>query len=145
MERFMNSYKEIIEFAIGHEFKAYHLYVDLAERMLDSKTRQLCKKLAKEERRHITMLQKESSRRCQLTSPVSTGRYDIDSGNVNIFKNYLSMLSFAMKKERISAKLYRDLANLTRDENAKKLFVWLSKEELEHEKQLGLEYNNCLK
>ncbi len=103
------------------------------------------KKLAKEERRHITILQKESSRRCQLTSPVSTGRYDMDIGTVNIYKNNFSMLSFAMKKEKSSAKLYRDLANLAKNKSARELFVWLAEEELEHEKQLGLEYNNYLK
>ncbi len=145
MEQVIDSYKEIIEFAIGREFKAYHLYVDLAERMVHSKTRQLCKKLAKEERRHINKLQKESSRRCRLTSPVNIGKYIIDNDKVNFLANRLSMLSFAMKKEKISAKLYRDLANLTKNENARHLFVALAEEELKHEKQLGLEYNNCLK
>lgn len=145
MEGLITSYKEIIEFAIGHELKSYQLYLDLAEKMVNSKTRQLCKKLAREERRHITRLEKESSRRCQLTSPVNTGRYVKANAKFNIFANHISMLSFAMEKEKISAKLYRDLANLTRNERARQLFVQLAEEELKHEKQIWLEYNNCMK
>ena len=145
MERVMNSYKEIIEFAIAHELKAYQLYVDLAEKMTHSKTRQLCKKLAKEERRHIARLEKESSKKCRLVSPINIGRYCIDDDKVNIFANRLSLLSFAIKKEKISAKLYRDLSNSAKNESARQLFVRLEEEELKHEKQLGVEYNNCLK
>jgi rubrerythrin len=145
MEKLITSYKEIIEFAIGHELKACELYEDLAEKMVHSETRQLCKKLAEEERRHIAMLEKEGLTRCQLTAPVNTGRYVMAEAKVNVLVNQLSMLSFAMKKEKISAKLYRDLANLTRNESARQLFVHLAEEELKHEKQIGLEYNNCLK
>ncbi len=36
VERSINSYKEIIEFAIGREVKAYELYIDLAKRMVYS-------------------------------------------------------------------------------------------------------------
>ena len=145
MEQCVNSYKEIIEFAIGHEIKAYQLYVDLSKRMVSSKTRELCKKLAKEERRHIARLGKESARKCQLISSVNFSKYDIAYGKVNIFANRLSMLSFAIKKEKAAVKLYRDFAELTRNENARQLFMWLAQEELRHEKQVGLEYNNCLK
>ena len=145
MERCINSYKEIIEFAIGHEIKAYQLYVDLSQRMVSSKTRQLCKKLAKEERRHIARLEKESAEKCQLISPVNLPKYNIAYGNVNIFANRLSMLSFAIKKEKASVQLYRDLAGLTRNEDARQLFMWLAEETLKHEREIGLEYNNCLK
>ena len=145
MERCINSYKEIIEFAIGHEIKAYQLYVDLSQRMVSSKTRQLCKKLAKEERRHIARLEKESARKYRLVSPVNLSKYDISYGKVNIFANRLSMLSFAIKKEKAAVQLYRDLAGLTRNENARQLFTWLAEEELKHERKVGLEYNNCLK
>ncbi|MHC4069217.1 MAG: ferritin-like domain-containing protein [Planctomycetota bacterium] len=145
MERCINSYKEIIEFAIGREMKAYQLYVDLSKRMVSSKTRELCKKLAKEERKHIKRLEKESARRCQLISSINFSKYDVADGNVNIFANRLSMLSLAVKKEEISANLYRDLAELTKNENARQLFISLAQEELKHKQQVGLEYNNCLK
>jgi rubrerythrin len=145
MKRCINSYKEIIEFAIGHEIKAYQLYMDLAKKMVYSKTRRFCKELAKEERRHIARLEKESARKCRLISPVNLSRYNIAYGKVNIFANRLSMLSFAIKKEKAAVRLYRDFAGLTRNENARQLFMWLAQEELKHEQQVGLEYNNCLK
>jgi len=145
MKRWVDSYKEIIEFAIGHEVKAYRLYVDLSKLMVYPKTRRLCKKLAKEERRHITRLTKESSKKCKLVSPVNLSKYDVDDDNVNIFRNYSSMLSFAVKKEQAAVELYRDLAGLTTNENARQLFAWLAKEELKHKQQVGLEYNNYMK
>ncbi len=145
MERWVNSYKDVIEFAIGHEIKAYQLYTELSKRMASPKTRELCKKLAKEERRHIARLEKESERKCQLISPIDFSKYDIPYGKVNIFANRLSMLSFAVKKEKAAVQLYRDLAALTRNEDARDLFMRLVQEELKHEQQVGREYNNCLK
>ena len=144
MERWINSYKGIIEYAIGHEVKAYQLYVDLSKRMVYSKTRQLCEKLANEELEHKAKLEKESAKKCKLISPVNLSKYDISDDNVNIFRNCRSMLFFAIKKEQTSAELYRDFAELTKNENARQMFMWLAQEESKHKQQVGLEYNNYL-
>ena len=145
MKQWVDSYKEIIEFAIGHEVKAYQLYVDLSKMVVSPETRQLCEELANEELEHKAKLEKESVKKCELISPVNLSKYDVDDGNVNIFANCLSMLLLAVKKEQVAVKLYRDLAELTTDENARQLFMWLAEEEAKHEHQIGLEYNNCLK
>ena len=145
VKRWIYSYKEIIQFAIGREVKAYQLYVDLSKMMVYSKTRQLCEELANEELVHKAKLEKESAKKCKLVSPVNLSKYDVADSNVNILKNCLSMLSFAIKKEQASVKLYRDFAALTKNENARHLFMWLAQEEFKHKQQVGLEYNNCMK
>ena len=145
MKRWVDSYKEIIEFAIGHEVKAYQLYVDLSKMVVSPETRQLCEELANEELEHKAKLEKESVKKYKLISPVKLSKYDVADSNVNIFANCLSMLSFAIKKEQASVNLYRDLAGLTKSENARQMFIWLAQEELKHKQQVGLEYNNCMK
>ena len=145
MEQWVNSYKKIIEFAIGHEVKAYQLYIDLSKMMVHSTTRKFCKELAKEELGHTAKLEKENARKCKLISPVNLSKYEIAKGNVNIFANCLSMLSFAIKKEQAAVELYRDLAELTKNEDVRQMFMWLAEEELNHKRQVALEHDEFLK
>ena len=145
MKRWVDSYSEIIEYAIGHEVKAYQLYVDLSKMVVYPGTRRLCEELANEELKHKAKLEQESVRKCKLISPVNLSKYDIADGNVNVFMNCLSMLSFAIKKEQASVALYRDFAELTKNEDARQMFMWLAQEELKHKRKVGLEYNHCLK
>ena len=145
MEQWISSYKDIIEFAIGREVKAYQLYVDLSKMMIHSKTRRLCEELANEELEHKAKLVRESAKKCKLLSPVNLHKYDVADGNVNIFANCLSMLSFAIKKEQISVELYRDFAELTKNEETRQMFMRLAQEELKHKQRVGLEYKDHLK
>ena len=139
------SYKEIVEYAIGREVRAYELYVDLSKRMVYPETCQLCEKLANEELEHKAKLEKEIVKKYKLISHVNLSKYDITDSDVNIFKNCHSMLSFAIKKEQAAADLYREVADLVKNEDARQLFMWLAQEELRHKQQLGLEYDNLLK
>ena len=139
------SYKEIVEYALGREVKAHQLYVDLSKMMVYPETRQLCEELANEELDHKAKLEKEMARKHEFVSPVDLSKYKIPDSNVNIFKNRRSMLSFAIQKEQEATELYRKLAELVRNEDARKLFMWLAQEESRHKQQVGLEYDNCLK
>ena len=139
------SYKEIVEYAIGREVRAYELYVDLSKRMVYPETCQLCEELANEEQEHKAKLEKEIVKKYKLISHVNLSKYDITDSDVNIFKNCHSMLSFAIKKEQAAADLYREVADLVKNEDARQLFMWLAQEELRHKQQLGLEYDNLLK
>ncbi len=145
MEQCTDSYKEIIEFAIGHEIKAYQLYIDISKRMVNQKTKKLCEKLAKEEIKHKARLAKESSKKCQFITPVNLSKYDIAHSKINIFANVLSMLAFAIKKENAAVELYRELAWTVKNENSRKMFTWLAEEESKHLKQVEHQYSNCLK
>lgn len=139
------SYKEIIAYAIGREVKAHRLYMDLSKVMVHPETQQLCEELANEELEHKARLEQEMARKYEFVSPADLSAYKIPDRNVNIFKNRRSMLSFAIKKEQEAAGLYRKLAELIRNEDARQLFMWLAEEESRHKQQVGLEYNNCLK
>jgi len=145
MKMWFDSYKGIIEFAIGHEVKAYQLYTDLSKMMLYPEIRELCQELANEELQHKVELEKASAKRCELVSPVNLSKYNILDSDVNIFKNRIEIFSFAIKKEQASIQLYQNLAAIVKNEASRQMFQWLAQEELKHKQQVGLEYNNYLK
>ena len=145
MEKLFDSYKKIIEFAIGHEVKAYRLYTDLSKKMLYPEIRELCEELAQEELEHKAKLEKESAKRCELVSGLNLPKYKILHSDVNIFKNRIEMFSFAIKKEQASVQLYQDLAAIVKNEDSRQMFVWLAEQETEHKRRFGNEYKNCLK
>lgn len=139
-----DSYKGIIEFAIGHESKAYQLYKDLANMMIYKSTRKLCEDLAKEELEHKAKLEKESAKRCKLLSPINLSKYDIADKDVNIFAHRLEIFIFAIKKENIAAKFYTDLSEIVKNEESRKTFLWLAQQEFEHKRRFELEYKKFL-
>ena len=145
MKKLLDSYKGIIEFAIGREIKAYQLYTDLSKKMFLPEICELCEELAKEELEHKAKLEREIAKRCELVSPVNTSKYRILYSNVNIFKNRIEMFSFAIKKEQASVQLYQDLAAIVKNEEARQMFVWLAEQEKEHKRQFEREYRKCLK
>lgn len=141
----IDSYKGIIEFAIGHEVRAYSLYMDLSKMMVHRKIRELCNDLAKEELEHKAKLEKESSKKCELISPVNLSKYNILDGDVNIFKHRIEMFIFAIKKEQASVELYTNLSEIVKNEDSRQLFLWLVEQESEHKRRFEYEYNNLLK
>lgn len=145
MKKWFNSYKNIIEFAIGHEVKAYRLYMDLSKMMIYSEIRELCRELAEEELEHKVKLEKESAKRCKLLSPVNLSKYNILNSDVNIFKHHIEIFIFAIQKEETSIQLYKDLAALVTNEDSRQLFLWLVQQESEHKRRVQYEYRNCLK
>ena len=145
MEKWFDSYKGIIEFAIGHEVKAFQLYTDLSKIMFFPEVRQLCEELAGEELEHKAKLEKESEKKCELTAPVNLSKYNILDSDVNIFKHRIEIFIFAIKKEQTSIQLYKDLAALVTNEDSRQLFLWLLQQESEHKRRVQYEYRNCLK
>ena len=141
----VDSYKGIIEFAIGHELKAYRLYIDLSKMMIYPEIRNLCSNLAREELEHKVKLEKESAKRCKLTSPVNLSKYDITDSKVNIFMHHREMFVFAIKKEQASYQLYMDLALMVKNEDSRQTFLWLAQQESEHKRRFEYAYNNFLK
>ncbi len=145
MEQWFDSYKGIIEFAIGHEIKAHRLYMDLSKKMLLPGINELCEELAKEELEHKAKLEEEIAKRCELAAPLNSSKYRILYSDVNIFKNRIEMLMFAVKKEQASVQLYQDLAAIVKNEDARQMFLWLAQQETEHKRRFEHEYKNCLK
>ena len=145
MKKLYDSYKGVVEFAIGHEIKAYRLYMDLSKMMLLPGISELCEELAKEELEHKVKLEKESAKRCELVSSVNLSKYNILHSDVNVFKNRIEMYMFAIKKEQASIKLYQDLAAAVKNEDARQMFQWLAQQETEHKRRFGKEYHQYLK
>ena len=145
MKKWFDSYKGIIEFAIGREVKAYQLYTDLSKMVIYSEIRELCEKLAKEELEHKVKLEKESAKRCELVSPVNLSKYNILDSDVNIFKHRREIFIFAIKKEQASVQLYKNLAAIVKNEDSRQMFLWLVQQESEHKRQFEYEYKNFLK
>ncbi len=102
MRKLFNSYKRVIEFAIGQEVKAHRLYMDLSKKMLLPGISELCEELAKEELEHKVKLEKEIAKRCELVSPVNSSKYRVLYSDVNIFKSRIEMFMFAVKKVTFS-------------------------------------------
>ena len=145
MEQWFDSYKGIIEFAIGHEIKANRLYTDLSKKVMCPEISELCKELAEEELEHKAKLEEESAKKGELLSPVNLSRYNVLDSDVNIFKHRIEIYIFAIKKEQASAQLYKDLAAIVKNEDSRQLFVWLAEQETEHKRRFGFEYKNLLK
>lgn len=145
MKKRVDSYKGIIEFAIGREIKANRLYTDLSKMMIYAEIRELCKDLAREELEHKAELEKESAKKCELKSPINLSKYDVADSNVNVFMNRLEMFSFAIKKEAASVKLYRDLSDIVKNEDARQMFLWLVEQEEEHKRRFGQKRKDLLK
>ncbi len=145
MEQWFDSYKGIMEFAIGHEIKAYRLYTDLSKMAICPEISELCKELAKEELEHKVKLEEEAVKVGELVSPVNLSKYNILNSDVNIFKHRIEIYIFAIKKEQASVQLYRDLAAIVKHEDSRQLFVWLAEQETEHKRRFGFEYKNLLK
>jgi len=141
----IDSYKGIIEFAIDHEVRAYSLYMDLSKMMILREIRELCDDLAKEELDHKVKLEKESSKRCELVSPVNLSKYNILDSDVNNFKHRIEIFISAIKKEQASVELYMNLAEIVKNEDSRQLFLWLAQQESEHKRRFEYEYNNLLK
>ena len=145
MEKWFDSYKGIMEFAIGHEIKAYRLYMDLSKMVICPEIHELCKELAEEELEHKVKLEEEAAKRGELVSPVNLSKYNILNSDVNIFKHRIEIYIFAIKKEQASVQLYKDLAAIVKHEDSRQLFLWLAQQELEHKRRFGFEYKNLLK
>ena len=145
MKKLFDSYKGVIEFAIGQEVKASRLYLDLSKKMITPEIQELCMELAREELEHKVKLEEESAKRGDLVCGVNLPKYKILKSDVNIFKNRIEMFTFAIKKEEASIQLYKDLAAIVTNEDSRQLFIWLAQQETEHKQRFGSEYRNCLR
>lgn len=145
MKKLFDSYKSVIEFAIGQEVKASKLYTDLSKMMITPEIQELCRELAKEELEHKAKLEEESAKRGEMVCGLNLSKYKILHSDINIFKNRIEMFTFAIKKEQASIQLYQDLAAIVKNEESRQLFLWLAQQESEHKQRFGAEYRNCLK
>jgi len=145
-----NSVEEILDFAIGNEKKAVAFYQDLSGREEFAAARETYVELAKEEKKHQTML--ESFRE----KPEKLGRYkykwipDIKRSNYMVDieyekgMTYVDILRLGMKREEKALALYNDLASQTDQDDLIDLFRMLAQEEAKHKAFFETQYDDYM-
>ncbi|UCE99011.1 MAG: ferritin-like domain-containing protein [Planctomycetota bacterium] len=139
-----DSIDEILEFAIAREVEANQLYLYMARWMENPEMSKVCEALAKEELEHKEKLELEVIKRGRVVSDINISDYIMDVGS-KLDMDYQEMLLYAINKEGISVKLYKDLAEVVKDKDSRQTLLTLAKEETEHKQRFEKEYDKLLK
>jgi len=144
------SVDEILQFAIDKEKEAVTFYNDLSKKETTTSLKTTFKELAQEEAKHVKLLTGISKNKTVIES------YEVkEIANLKI-SDYLTeieyedgmlmedILTLAMKREEMAAKLYQDLAEKTSDQESIKLFRLLVQEESEHKLTFEKMYDDYL-
>lgn len=140
---------EILEFAIGREEEANRLYMDLAARAGSPAMRRVFEDFAEVELEHKAKLELESMKEAIVVLPrerlaaFKVSDYVADVESVAEM-DYKDVLVFAIKKERISVRLYVELAAIVEGAGARDTLLSLAEEEAGHKARFEIEYEKLL-
>ncbi len=143
----MESIEAILDFAIRNEEKAHDLYASLAEQSSNTSTRKMFETLALEEKGHKIKLERIRTGKLQLTEPsepiTDLGIAEtLEEVDVEGALDYQKTLIFAMQAEKRAYLLYTTLAGLADDNELRKLFQGLAREEATHKLRIEIEYDD---
>jgi rubrerythrin len=143
----LDSFDDVLEFAIDKEIEANQFYTDLAQQMKNPSMREVFETFAKEELGHKAKL--EAIRQSKAIRPArSVADLQIADYVVEIKPgpdmDYQDALVLAMQKEKAAFRLYLDLANQVDDEAQKSLFLSLAQEEAKHKLRFEIEYDEVV-
>jgi rubrerythrin len=136
----------VLDFAIDREQEAVDFYTDLAFKVKRSDMRSLFKQFAKEEMGHKAKL--EGVKRGKQLLSAEKQILDLQLGDYLVADEptedltYQKALILAMKKEKVSFKLYTDLAAKAPSDDLKNTFLNLAQEEAKHKLRFEVEYDN---
>ena len=149
----MQSFEEIIQFAIRHEEEEAAFYESLAGRSVGEDQKKALLEHADEERNHKRMLEDILAKQ---RIPLSTAQY-MAPADMN-FKSYLQpreekdgslgyedALLMSVKRERDAERFYRDLAAQIGNPGLRKSILVLAEQEGRHANQLERELDDSLK
>ena len=145
MESFQ-SVDGVLDFAIDREQEAVDFYTDLALKVKRSDMKSLFKQFAKEEMGHKAKLQGVKRGKALLSAEKQI--LDLQVGDYLVADEptedltYQKALILAMKKEKVSFKLYTDLAAKAPSDDLKNTFLNLAQEEAKHKLRFEVEYDN---
>ena len=130
MKETIDSFEDILDFAILREVQANAFYLALAGRMVDPQKQQVFEELANEELEHKERLELEVMKRGKVVKSLepeqeSKVSYDIVGVDGGIDMKYEDMLALAISKERAAFRLYVDLAGRAKDEELREVFMEL--------------------
>lgn len=151
----INSVDEILEFAISREVEANEFYTVLADRVRNPAMAELLLEFAKEELEHKAKLELEVMKRGKVVTEAEReaeakklagfkmADYMVDVGD-QLDMDYEDLLLLAMKKEKVSFRLYVDLAAMVNDEESHEALMSLAEEEARHKVQCEIEYDEMV-
>ena len=145
----LNTFDEILDFAIQLEEKAIKFYGDLSEKVRSPVVKQVCLDLKAEEEKHkIKLLEvKEQEIENFTVTPINDLELAELLQDIDFTKNdfsYQQALTLAMKREKFSAELYTKLATEAQDSQLKDLFAFLAQEEKSHKHKIESEYDEII-
>jgi len=143
----LDSFDDVIDFAIEKEQEANKFYLDLARQMKNPGMREVFEGFAAEELGHKTKL--EGIKKSQMIQPAQNvvdlqiADYVVEVES-NPDMDYQDALVLAMKNEKAAFRLYLDLANKVANEAQKALFLSLANEEAKHKLRFEIEYDEII-
>jgi len=146
----INTYDEILEFAIAREQQASHFFLALAERVESAEIRKVFEDLAEEELEHKARLELEVMKKGK-TIAQNNKKYDFNPSDyiiadeLTLDMDYKDILMLGIVKEDASFRLYVDLAAHVTNEESRDTLLSLAEEEVKHKLRFETEYDNLLK
>ena len=141
----LSIFKNVINFAIKMEEEAIHSYGSMIDLAKTPGVKKLLQELQEEERNHKKLLQdltKGKVKSYELTNAVDLKISDyLVEESLDADMDFQQLLIFAAKKEQIAVELYSDLARKSQEEELRRLFEFLTKQEKSHKLKLETEYD----
>ena len=143
---------DILDYAIGKENEAKQFYLDIGEVESLSGNRQMFLDFAKEEDKHVVML--ENLKKGVLADGIADYEFewikDIKRSNLVLDitytkgMQYRDILMLAIKREEKALLLYNGLQDRVEDPDHKKVFMILCQEEAKHKLALESMYDDYM-
>ena len=144
-----NSFEDIILYAIEQEEVEYGFYQHLASLTTTADLKQMLLHHAQQEKEHVAKLQQVLSRhrlpnatRVQANPDLHIANYVVASPSDLTTLSYQDALILAIKMEQANENLYRDLANMSANDDSRTLFNFLVEQERKHRDLLEREYDD---
>lgn len=140
------SLNQVLDFAIEKEQAAADFYTGLSVSMGKKYMKEIFQQFAIEEKSHKAKLEQVKSGNLDL-SPLDQKIMDLRIAETVVDVepdkdlDYQQALIVAMKREKVSYKLYNDLAEMTDDPKIKEFFLGLAQEEAKHKLRFEIEYD----
>ena len=143
----LDSFDDVLNFAIQNEIEANQFYTDMAQQMKNPTMREAFEAFAAEELGHKMKLegikQTKAIKPAQNIEDLHIADYvvEVEPGPD---MDYQDALVLAMKKEKASFRLYTDLADSVADETQRQTFLSLAQEEARHKLRFETEYDDVV-
>lgn len=138
------SVNEVLDYAIARELEAHQLYTKLARSVQKPAMRKVLEDFAAEELEHKAKLEAVKAGKAAIGDE-EVGCLGITNKlrDVKPRKNmtYAEILTFAMKKEKLSYTLYSNLASIAQTRQLRDTFLKLAQEEAGHKLRFEIEYD----